>query len=80
MKMPADKIALRSKEFYDAWDIEVSLSSIVTELDPVSKVISYTASEEVKTVNYDAALVATGASPSRLAFLKGNYPYRKLLT
>jgi len=73
MKMTADKIALRPQQFYDAWDIEVSLSSTVTELDPVAKIVSYTTSGEVKTVNYDAALVATGASPNKLAFLKGYF-------
>lgn len=72
MKLSAKQIQLRSQEFYDSWDIEVSLSSEVTELDSESKTVSYkTENGETKSVKYDAALVATGGSPNKLAFIPG---------
>lgn len=72
MKLSAKQIQLRTQEFYDAWDIEVSLGSEVTEVDAEAKKVTYKTSEgETKVLEYEAALVATGASPNKLTFIPG---------
>eukprot|EP01127_Copromyxa_protea_P009809 TRINITY_DN2339_c1_g2_i1.p1 TRINITY_DN2339_c1_g2~~TRINITY_DN2339_c1_g2_i1.p1 ORF type:complete len:552 (+),score=106.90 TRINITY_DN2339_c1_g2_i1:189-1844(+) len=73
-KMDSDpkKIQFRTQEFYDDNDIEVLLKATVTELDSIAKSVTYKVGDSVKTVHYDAALMATGGSPNKMTFLKGH--------
>lgn len=71
MKLNAKQIQLRPQEFWDEWNVEVSLNSEVTELDAEAKKVTYKVGSEIKFVQYEAALVATGATPNRLAFIPG---------
>ncbi|CAJ0844637.1 17117_t:CDS:10 [Entrophospora sp. SA101] len=58
--MNVEKIALRSKSFYDDLFISLKLGTSATALDPVSKIVTLDNNEKIK---YDSLIIATGASP-----------------
>jgi len=68
MSITVDKIQFRDEEFYKRNDIELMLSTEVTELNPQAKSVTLSNGESIK---YDAALVSTGGLPQDLAFIKG---------
>ena len=54
---------LRSQEFFDEHDIKLILNREVADVDPRAKTITF---ESGETIDYDAALIATGGVPIRL--------------
>lgn len=62
-KSTAEKMQLRSTEFYEQHHIEVQLNKSVKTLDTKAKTITF---EDGETLGYDLVLIATGAQPRRL--------------
>lgn len=64
-------LRLREAEYFEEHDIEVKLSTLVSSVDAQRKVIKLSSGKEIQ---YDAALVATGAKPRSLPVPGGDLP------
>ena len=59
----ADSLPLRSRDFYDRHDIELCLGRAVTEVDALSKKITFA---DDSTIKYDSLILATGGKARKL--------------
>ncbi|MFP8951602.1 NAD(P)/FAD-dependent oxidoreductase [Natrialbaceae archaeon A-arb3/5] len=62
-KLPEAPISIHDEEWYDERDIDLSLNTHVTSIDPDEKIIH---THEGTDIEYDKLLVATGGTPTQL--------------
>jgi 3-phenylpropionate/trans-cinnamate dioxygenase ferredoxin reductase subunit len=67
--VPTEKLYLRPPDYYAAHDIELRLGQRATRLDPIRRIVELNGEEQLE---YAALLIATGASPRRLAVPGGD--------
>ncbi|XP_064089762.1 apoptosis-inducing factor 3-like isoform X2 [Macrobrachium nipponense] len=69
MDLTADKISLRTQQFYESADIELRLGTAAVSVDTVSSKVQLSNNEEL---TFDKLFIATGGKPRRLG-VPGGY-------